>query len=982
MKIFFFFLILTICGLAQNFSGGFNFYLPYEDTSSSRFLPTFIKQTITNDKFIEINNGGNFIYNGSPIRFWGTNLVAGSAFPDKNKAWFIAGRMRKLGFNLVRFHHMDNPWGNESIFEYGSDTRHLNPVTQDEFEFMISNLKANGIFADINLNVSRQFTTSDGVPYADSLVEMAKGVTLFDPTLIALQQEYAGQLLTHVNPYTGLALVNDPVMAMVEIVNENSLYRIWRDNELKLFADGGWLTLRHYKMLDSLWNNFLILKYGTTPALASAWNQGAQSSGTNNQIVNGGFESPSITNWSMEQHNGARGTYSKDLTTYYSGTASAKISVTNGTGTNWHLQFKQTSLNLSKDTVYNIEFMAKSDSVRNISVALMRDNDPYTYYGGKDIQLSVQWNKYSIFVNPTENNSGYGRLTFEFASKGNYWLDDIKLTNSGTEGLLAGESLESRNIKRIDFSDCISYTDQRVKDIAQFYTALQDSFFSCMKSFLKGTLGVKIPIVGTNWNVGPGDMIVQSKLDYTDNHAYWDHPSFPGIPWSTTDWYINNTSMLKDTAGGTIAGLFSGTAFKGKPYTISEYNHPFPNRFQTEALLFISAYSSFHSADALMFFDYNSGTSWEDDFISSYFSINRNNAMLTLVPSCSFAFRNHFITGSVQPILLNYKKDDVLLLPKKDKGAWNGLNLFDPKAALVHSIRTESYDALSTTDFSTFPQYTSGIYKTDTGEILFNTNGILTVGAKNFCAAAGFFNTNGNIKAGNLTVVSGNDFGVVTWVSLNGDSLPQAITSLITISSKIQNSNMIWDGTTSIHDKWGSAPTQISPLSVILNLDIMADSIYLYPLDSKGKENLLDYTAIYPFQPGVFNLIIDQNITKTLWFGIEKYGNLSGNRDNSTSIINYKLEQNYPNPFNGYTTFKYVLPKESTVSFIIYDILGRRIKTLQNQKMTAGTFNVSWDGRDDNGKEVVSGIYFYSFKANSYDGIQDFISTKKIVLMK
>jgi flagellar hook assembly protein FlgD len=50
--------------------------------------------------------------------------------------------------------------------------------------------------------------------------------------------------------------------------------------------------------------------------------------------------------------------------------------------------------------------------------------------------------------------------------------------------------------------------------------------------------------------------------------------------------------------------------------------------------------------------------------------------------------------------------------------------------------------------------------------------------------------------------------------------------------------------------------------------------------------------------------------------------------------------------------------------------------------MTAGTFNVSWDGRDDNGKEVVSGIYFYSFKANSYDGIQDFISTKKIVLMK
>ena len=170
MKIFFFFLILTISGLSQNFSGGFNFNLPYDDTSSSRFLPAFPKQIITKDKFIGISNDGNFIYNGNPIRLWGTNLVAGSAFPDKNKAWFIAGRMRKLGFNLVRFHHMDNPWGNESIFEYGSDTRHLYPATLDKFENMISNLKANGIFANINLNVSRQFKTSDGVLYADSLV--------------------------------------------------------------------------------------------------------------------------------------------------------------------------------------------------------------------------------------------------------------------------------------------------------------------------------------------------------------------------------------------------------------------------------------------------------------------------------------------------------------------------------------------------------------------------------------------------------------------------------------------------------------------------------------------------------------------------------------------------------------------------------------------------------------------------------------------
>jgi hypothetical protein len=134
--------------------------------------------------------------------------------------------------------------------------------------------------------------------------------------------------------------------------------------------------------------------------------------------------------------------------------------------------------------------------------------------------------------------------------------------------------------------------------------------------------------------------------------------------------------------------------------------------------------------------------------------------------------------------------------------------------------------------------------------------------------------------------------------------------------------------------------------------------------------------VIYPYQPGIFKLFIDQNITNTLWFGLEKYGNLSGTGDNHSSINNYKLEQNFPNPFNGYTIFKYVLPKESVVSFIIYDILGRRIKTLQNQKMPAGTFNVSWDGKDENGKDVVSGIYIANFAA------ENFINTKKMMMLK
>ena len=85
----------------------------------------------------------------------------------------------------------------------------------------------------MNLHVSRTFRINDNVADYDSLPEFGKCVNFFDPYIIKLHKEYAQQLLTHVNPYTGKALVNDPVMAMVEITNENSLYRNWRDNKLK-----------------------------------------------------------------------------------------------------------------------------------------------------------------------------------------------------------------------------------------------------------------------------------------------------------------------------------------------------------------------------------------------------------------------------------------------------------------------------------------------------------------------------------------------------------------------------------------------------------------------------------------------------------------------------------------------------------------------------------------------------------------------------
>lgn len=88
------------------------------------------------------------------------------------------------------------------------------------------------------------------------------------------------------------------------------------------------------------------------------------------------------------------------------------------------------------------------------------------------------------------------------------------------------------------------------------------------------------------------------------------------------------------------------------------------------------------------------------------------------------------------------------------------------------------------------------------------------------------------------------------------------------------------------------------------------------------------------------------------------------------------IHQNYPNPFNPSTTIRYSLPEHSKITIIIYNQLGQKVKTLVNQNQSAGNHQIDWDGKNEIGQSLSSGIYFYQLKAG------DFIKTHKMVLLK
>ncbi len=105
--------------------------------------------------------------------------------------------------------------------------------------------------------------------------------------------------------------------------------------------------------------------------------------------------------------------------------------------------------------------------------------------------------------------------------------------------------------------------------------------------------------------------------------------------------------------------------------------------------------------------------------------------------------------------------------------------------------------------------------------------------------------------------------------------------------------------------------------------------------------------------------------------------NTTGVKDETAEIPKkFELLQNYPNPFNPTTTIKFGVAKAGQVSLVVYDLLGRKVKTLFNENTHVGFHTVGWDGTNEFGNKVATGLYFYQLKAESVQ------LTHKMILLK
>ncbi len=149
-----------------------------------------------------------------------------------------------------------------------------------------------------------------------------------------------------------------------------------------------------------------------------------------------------------------------------------------------------------------------------------------------------------------------------------------------------------------------------------------------------------------------------------------------------------------------------------------------------------------------------------------------------------------------------------------------------------------------------------------------------------------------------------------------------------------------------------------------------------YEYDAQGRLTTVTYsdsmsiTYTYDNNGNILSIVVATDVGT----GVE-------DQENDLLPKVFALAQNYPNPFNPSTQIKYQLPVMAQVKLTIYNMLGRRVRTLIDDEKPAGFYTVQWDGVNDRGVQAASGLYFYRIESKGVDR-QSFVVTKKMLLLK
>lgn len=761
---------------------------------------------------------GHFVESatGRRITFVGVDFTGSADYPTHADAEKVAERLAKMGVNIVRIHHHDiRGVRGQSMLWNGtpSDPATFSTQGRDRLDYLIYQLKMHGIYVNLNLHVSRAYLPSDGFP--ESVLKIGsvydKQVDIYDRQMIKLQKQFARDYLGHVNPYTSASYLDDPCVAVVEINNENSLVG-WPGDRTGFFDQ---LPAPFRDELVGFWNRWLKRTYGSDSAIRAAWATSFPAGGAGQSVL----ITPGAHSWTLEDATHAARLIVADAAAPSGPTVQIDTPVK--PEQDWQVQAKLDGLDLTEGQPYVLTFRARSDVQRTARVSASIDHEDWRNVGlAKQIVLTTGWQSYRMVFIATNSQPDHDRLVFDIGgATGAVWINDVQLRNAAIDDVLPPD----HRLSAANIDIPTGGAPAAVADWTRFLVDTEQSYADEMRQYLRDDLGAKACVVDTQMGYGGlSSFAREAGSDYRDAHAYWQHPKFPGKSWDHVNWQIANTPMVSDLAAGKMV-TFNQMAFDreaGKPFSVSEYNHPAPSDYQAEMMPMLSSYAALQDWDMIYAFEYGQYASNATlDHIQGFFEIAQNPAKEAFFPSAALIMREAEISPLGAAMSLKIAPGSVASAASVS-GEWQTANGGKPFNLL--SARFEASIAPGA-HASKIVQHRAKRAGGASARIVSGSAGaIYAAHGKAAVVAAGFLGGQ-SVDEGEVSITCpefGDNFAAMTLVSIDREPLTTSRRILLTIVGRAANVDMQWNDTrTSVGNKWGHGPSQAEgiPATITLN---------------------------------------------------------------------------------------------------------------------------------------------------------------------
>jgi hypothetical protein len=371
----------------------------------------------------------------------------------------------------------------------------------------------------------------------------------------------------------------------------------------------------------------------------------------------------------------------------------------------------------------------------------------------------------------------------------------------------------------------------------EFFMEMERRYFLDMQSYLKDTLKVKAPLVASADHSHSGSsyplLASTSLLDIVDGHTYWRHPGPRGIP---------NTPMVNDPRNSTVVEL-SRTAFAGKPYTVSEVNHPFPNDYASEGIPILAAYAALQDWDGVFWYTFEPKASpkgpvdWKP-IVGDPFDISHNPVKMPQLAAGALMFVRGDVRAAQQVIKRSYSRrqvQDSIRLPGAERPYFTPG--FPPLLPLRHGSRIATLDGKPAEKIEL---RAADPIVSDTNELVWSMSpeigGIVTVDTERTQAAIGFVKAHGK-QLRHIAPEINNRFASLTLSSLDSKPIARSNRMLLVAGAVVTNTGVEWNETRSALKQWGTSPTLIEPVTgqmLLRNLE-GARNVTFAALDGRGQ---------------------------------------------------------------------------------------------------------------------------------------------------